>query len=201
MNEPGFLGTAAPLSRDLTLMAYIVLLVPSMLVGYVFARRRMFVPYHKFTMTGIMLLNWVLITLVMFVSYRDGVAPNLPDGLNDAFFLLPTIHFTTGAVAQILATYLVFRMWFEKVLPQWVMVKNIKLYMRTTLVLWLLTAVLGAGIYYVWYVQPVSADAETEISPEATEAPAATEAPDATEAPESPAATPDSPAATEEAGS
>jgi uncharacterized membrane protein YozB (DUF420 family) len=195
MNEPGFLGTSAVLSRDLTLVAYILLLVPSMLVGYVFARRKMFVPHHKLMMTGIMLLNWVLIAFVMVVSYRGAVAPEVPERLNEAFYLLPTVHLITGGLAQLLATYLVFRMWFEKVLPQWVMVRNIKFYMRLTLVLWLTTAALGAGIYFLWYVEPAQAGGETGIAPVATEEAIS---PEATE-PESTAdATAAAPAATEE---
>ncbi|MBC7869381.1 MAG: hypothetical protein H7Y09_00970 [Chitinophagaceae bacterium] len=184
MNEPGFLGTGATLSRDLTLIAYVFLLVPSMLIGYVFAKRKMFVPHHKMMMTGIMIFNWVLITLVMFISYRDYVAPNVPDGLNETFNLLPTLHLLTGAASQILATYLVFRMWFEKVLPQWIMVKNIKRYMRITLALWLTTALLGALIYLVWYVQPADAS-ESQIAPVSTEEAVSPEATDADVTPES----------------
>ncbi|MDX1991675.1 MAG: hypothetical protein SF029_04775 [bacterium] len=195
MNEPGFLGTGAVLSRDLTLVAYILLLVPSMLVGYVFARRKMFVPHHKFMMTGIMLLNWVLIAFVMVVSYRGAVAPEVPERLNEAFYLLPTIHLITGGLAQLLATYLVCRMWFEKVLPQWVMVKNIKLYMRLTLVLWLTTAALGAGIYFLWYVEPAQAGGESGIAPVATEEAIS---PEATESDATPDATAAAPAATED---
>ncbi len=212
MNEPGFLGTGATLSRDLTLVAYILLLVPSMLIGYVFARRKMFVPHHKFMMTGIMIFNWVLITLVMFISYRDYVAPNVPERLNETFNLLPTLHLITGAASQLLATYLVFRMWFEKVLPQWIMVKNIKRYMRITLVLWLTTALLGGFIYLVWYVQPANpsesqvapVSTEEAISPEVTNAdvtPESTETemmPEATEEMDEPAET-DEPVETEEA--
>jgi hypothetical protein len=64
---------------------------------------------------------------------------------------LPTIHLITGGLAQLMATYLVIRMWFEKSLPDWFKIKNIKLAMRTTLLLWLTTAVLGILIYLTWY--------------------------------------------------
>jgi uncharacterized membrane protein YozB (DUF420 family) len=178
MDQPGFLGTGASLSSDLTLLIYILLLVPLMLVGFVFARRRMFIPHHKMVMTVITLMNWVLIILVMLLSYREGVAPYLPENISDARVLLPTIHLVTGGAAQLLATYLVFRMWFENVLPQWVMVKNIKVYMRATLTLWIITAALGALIYVIWYVPPAGAAANPGstspiVTPEA--APLATE--------------------------
>jgi plastocyanin len=114
-----------------------------MLVGFVFARRKMFEPYHKFTMTAITLVNWVLIFLLMLVTYRRDVLPEVPQNLGLPGVLIPTLHLIPGAIAQIIATYLVIRMWFENQLPEWFKVKNIKIYMRTTLVLWLLTALLG----------------------------------------------------------
>lgn len=156
-NQPGFLGTGATLASDLTLLAYVLLIVPSMLIGFVFARRKWFVPHHKLMMTFVTLLNWVFIIAVMLVSY-SAIAPEVPRRIADPIYVLPTIHLVTGATAQLLATYLVLRMWLEKVLPTWIMVKNIKTYMRFTLALWLITAALGVTIYAVWYVRPANAD-------------------------------------------
>mgnify|MGYP000198935085 CR=1 FL=1 len=158
MDQPGFLGTDALLKSDLTLVAYVLLLVPLMLVGYVFARRKMFAPHHKLIMTTIMILNWVLIGFVMAVSYSQAVAPQLPDGLNRAFILLPTLHLLTGGIAQVFATVLVIRMWFENQLPKALKFEPIKLPMQITLALWLITAVLGVTIYLVWYT-PIGAAA------------------------------------------
>ena len=132
-------------TTDLVFLAYVVLIVPAMLVGFMFARRKMFEPYHKFTMTTITIVNWLLIIFVMFVSYRDYVLPEIPKNLGQLNILVPTLHLIPGLLAQLLATYLVIRMWFEKQLPDWFKVKNIKLVMRTTLVLWLLTFIIGIG--------------------------------------------------------
>jgi|GEM_PF-3745850 len=165
MDQPGFLGTQALLKSDLTLLAYIILLVPLMLIGFVFARRKMFVPYHKLTMTTVMIVNWVLIAFVMAVSYSQAVAPELPEGLNRAFILLPTIHLITGGIAQILATILVIRMWFEHVLPPALKFEPIKPPMRWTLALWLITAGLGVAIYLVWYTPVGAAMGNQEVMP------------------------------------
>ena len=127
--------------NDLVLLAYIVLIVPAMLVGFVFARRKMFEPYHKFTMTAITIVNWLLIIFVMMVTYSALLGH--PQPITQPVMLFPTLHLISGLIAQLLATYLVIRMWFENQLPEALKVKNIKLYMRTTLALWLLTAVLG----------------------------------------------------------
>lgn len=129
-------------TSDLVLLAYVILIAPAMLLGFFFARRKMFEPYHKFTMTTITIVNWILILGVMLPTYLT-LLPDVPGNLRQPGYLVPTLHLIPGAIAQILATYLVIRMWFEKQLPEWFKVQNIKLVMRTTLTLWLLTAVLG----------------------------------------------------------
>lgn len=174
MNQPGFLGTGASLASDLSLMAYLLLIVPAMLVGFFFARRKKFEPHHKMTMTTITLINWVIIFFLMMVSYREGVLPWVNYAPADPRVVLPTIHLITGLVAQLLGSYLVFRMWFEKVLPQWMMVKRIKRYMRFTLAMWLITATLGITIYFAFYVRTSRADdnltpvATPDVTPDVT---------------------------------
>lgn len=177
--EPGFLNTSASLLADLTLLAYVLLLVPAMLVGFIFAWRKKFVPHHKFAMTGITIFNWLLIIFIMAVSYSDSVAPSVPEQLREDFILFPTLHLITGGTAQLIATYLVIRMWFEKSLPDWFKVKNIKLFMRTTLTLWLVTAVLGVIIYFTWYSAD-TAEAGDTPEPIATEEAPAETTPEAT---------------------
>jgi uncharacterized membrane protein YozB (DUF420 family) len=187
--EPGFLGTGASMLADLTLAAYVVLLVPAMLVGFFFARRKWFEPHHKLTMTTITIVNWLLIGALMISSYTQGVLPQLADNLSNPRYLLPTLHLITGALAQFTATYLVLRMWFEDQLPNSLKIRNIKTPMRFTLAAWLVTALLGAAIYVVWYTPqpagagdipattqeaPINAEATAESSPDATEEPAET---------------------------
>lgn len=173
---PGFLNTGASLASDLTLTLYLFLLLPGMLLGFYFARRKKYTPHHKLTMTTVVIINWILIALVMVVGYREGVLPFLNRDVaaqfaGDPRIVLPTLHGITGGVAQLLATYLAFRMWFENVLPQWIMVKRIKRYMRFTLALWIVTVALGAVIYVSWYINPLQARA---AAPAATLEPGST---------------------------
>ena len=196
----GILGTNASLSADLTLLAYVLVLAPGMLLGFFFSRRKMFVPHHKLVMTTIVIVNWVLILLLMAVSYRNFVAPALAEGKTDLVYLLPAAHLITGAVAQLLATYLVILMWtertrFERLGPY--RIKRIKTPMRLTLGLWLATILLGVGIYLTWYTPSAQAgdDAPPPVATEEAPAPDATEeapAPDATEEAPDPAATEES---------
>ena len=137
-------------TSDLVLLAYIFLIVPAMLVGFVFARRKMFEPYHKYTMTAITIVNWLLIIFVMLVTYRRDVIPFSPEDLKLPGILIPTVHLIPGLIAQLLATYLVIRMWFSNVIPERLAVANIKPYMRATLALWLVTAVLGVVTWAVF---------------------------------------------------
>lgn len=165
LREDGFLGTGATLGADLNLLAYALLLVPLMVIGFYFARGKKF-RNHKYVMTTITLANWVLIASIMAVSYSDNVSPGVPDRLKDSFFLSPTLHAAIALTAQTLATYLVLRMWFEKRLPGWVMIKNFKPWMRLTLGLWLTTAALGIITYGIWYLQDEAQAAvkENEVS-------------------------------------
>jgi uncharacterized membrane protein YozB (DUF420 family) len=164
-------------NSQITLLIYVVVLLPLMLLGFYFARRKMF-NQHKLTMTTIFIANWVLIAWVMSPSYRDAVsAPNAD--FSSIFLLLPTIHMGLGAIAQLVATYLVILMWtertpLEKLVP--FRIKNIKTPMRITLSIWILTVLLGLGIYATWhgfdnFFSPAPAESTEEApTPESTEA-------------------------------
>lgn len=153
---------------DYVLLVYLVFLIPLMLVGFGFARRKLFVPHHKLVMTTITIVNWVLISIVMLTTYRVGIEPKVPAELYKPRILIPTIHGIIGGVAQLLATYLVLRMWFENQLPAWIKVKNIKPYMRATLTMWLITALLGVGIWAIFY-QERAASANSPLQPAKTQ--------------------------------
>jgi len=175
------------MTSQFVLLAYIFAMFPAMLLGFYFARTRRFSPQHKLVMSAVTSLNWVFIIGLMFGSYANGVLPGVPGSLNDVRVLLPSLHLLTGAVAQLMATYLVLMMWTEKTalerfVPRF---KNIKAPMRVTLGLWMLTILLGVGIYAVWNAPssqaselPAATEEAAPAAGEATEeaAPAATEA-------------------------
>lgn len=199
----GFLGTGASRASDVSLLAYVFLLVPGMIYGYVAARRQLFAPQHKYAMTFVTVLNWALIAYVMGVSF-SGAVPYY-ESRDPSRLIIPLIHLITGGIAQILATVSLIRMWFEYQLPPLLRYEPIKPQMRLTLALWLITAALGIGIYITWYGVPLQPRPEPpaeqvppEGTPEATQVPSATPLPAATEDPN---ATPTAaaPSATEEA--
>lgn len=213
--EPqGFLGTGASLLADLTLVAYLLLIVPAMIVGYVFARRGKHRPHHKWIMTAITAVNWILIVFLMFAAYRFDVAGNIGTQPTNARYLLPVLHGLLGIPAQLLATFIILRMLTEDwqvgrarrrgekdTSRYWY--RSAKPAMRIALVLWLATATLGVFSYLTRYeVLPAYASDGQVDSPVATEellAPVETpEPPVATDEPDSPAETPEPPIATDE---
>jgi len=205
--EPhGFLGTGASLLADVTLLAYVLLIIPAMVVGLVFARRKMHRPHHKWTMTLVTIVNWILIIFLMLTAYRFDVAGNIGAQPGNTRYLLPTIHAIFGIPAQLLATYVIFRMFREDVqvarakqrgetnLSQY-WFKSAKPIMRLTLTLWLITALLGVFNYLIRYdLLPTYVLGDGVAAPVATEEIAPVETPDV----QAPAATADAPTATEE---
>ena len=168
----------------ITLIIYIVVLMPLMLLGFYFARRKMFDPHHKLTMTLIVILNWVLISVVMITSYIP-IATDLPDSLNQSSALMATIHGIVGLIAQLMASYLVLLMWTENSALERLIIfriRNIKTPMRITLALWLITVCLGFGVYGFWYGNPATAnDAPPPVTTEDVDTPETAPAPDTTE--------------------
>jgi|GEM_PF-4350566 len=184
----GFFGTGASRMADLTVLAYAFILMPAMIAGGVLAVNKKFVPHHQLVMTFIVVLNWGLIAFTMYSSF-DYVASgdNVPDEF--AYQTLPFIHAGLGIVAQVLATLLVVRMWFEENLPDG-MRFAVKTPMRLTLALWLITALLGLGTYVSWYDLGGSDSGDGDTAPLST--PESTEEPtDDTDAVPAPAATED----------
>ena len=77
LQPAGFLGTGASLLADITLLAYVLLIVPGMIAGFVFARRGKHRPQHKLMMMTITVVNWLLILFLMLFAYRYDVAGNI----------------------------------------------------------------------------------------------------------------------------
>jgi uncharacterized membrane protein YozB (DUF420 family) len=208
LQPSGFLGTGASLLADLALLAYILLLVPGMIAGFVFARQGKYRPNHKYTMMTITTINWVLIVFLMLTAYSYDVIGNIGTQPGNTRYLIPSIHGVLGLVAQVLATYVIYRMLKEerdvaaakkrgepKDKISRFYFTNAKYFMRTILALWLLTSLLGIFNYLIRYdILPNYRN--NQSSPAVTQEPAATDEPTMTV---EPAATEAAPASTEEA--
>lgn len=162
LEPPGFLGTGASLLADVTLLAYLLLIIPAMVLGLVFARRNLHRPHHKWLMIAVTLVNWVLIIFLMIAAYRFDVAPSIAEQPGNSRYLLPVVHGLLGIPAQLLATFVVVRMLLEDAQVArakrrgekdtsryWF--RSAKSTMRITLMLWLATAALGVVSYLTRY--------------------------------------------------
>jgi hypothetical protein len=145
----------------------------------------------------------------MLAAYRYDVAPNIGAQPGNTRYLLPVIHGVFGLPAQLLATFVVLRMFREdtqvrraKARGETVLSKywfrRAKPVMRLTLALWFLTAALGVVSYLTRYnVIPayhLSAEAAAPVATPEVLAPLATPevvAPVATPEVEPPIVTPE----------
>jgi hypothetical protein len=185
LEPPGFLGTGASLLADLTLLAYLLLIIPGMIVGSLFARWGLHRPHHKWAMTIITIVNWVLILTLMIAAYRFDVAENVTQTPGMPRYLLPTVHALFGVPAQALATFIVVRMFIEDyqvarakargerdTRRYWF--RGAKWTMRLSLALWLITASFGVASYLVRYnviPTPAGGGAPAPISTPEVDAP------------------------------
>ncbi len=142
----GFLGTAAPRLSDLSLIFILTLAIVAGFGG-IQARRRRF-STHCPVMATAAFLNWIPLVLLMIPEWL-AIASGKIVLAAGPFQKIPFLHGIFGAVTQLLMTYTVTRMYLIKRLPPR---KPIWL-MRTTIILWLLTVIVGVAVYVVSYVR------------------------------------------------
>lgn len=141
----GFLGTAASLSSDISLIMMWGLLIVAFL-GYLQARKKHF-DKHEAIMPWAALLNWIPILVVM-VPVMSRIISGKYHLTGGVFGPLPYFHAALGLTTQVLLTYTVIRMkWatdFPPKKPLWLM--------RIALIMWVLTVLGGTFLYLAAYV-------------------------------------------------
>jgi uncharacterized membrane protein YozB (DUF420 family) len=147
VDAAGFLGTGARLGSDLNLVLQL-LMGFALVMGTVFARRG-FYRAHAVCQSSVMLLNLVLIAVIMLPPFARDIVPGLPRRLNQAYYLLPTLHALLGTIAQFLGLYIIIRAGTNW-LPERLRFQNYKAWMRTTLALWWSVIILGIATYWTW---------------------------------------------------
>jgi CDGSH-type Zn-finger protein/uncharacterized membrane protein YozB (DUF420 family) len=144
--SPGFLGPGG-LMADLNLVLEF-LLVAGLTFGWWLARRGN-IAAHRYNQTVWVLLNTVLVALIMARSMGNA-AVSSPAGFAKTHVWVPWLHAAVGAATAVSGLWLVSQMngW----LPRRLHVRGWKTMMRLTLAGYWIVALLGLGIYYVWYV-------------------------------------------------
>ena len=147
----GFLGTAASLAADRTLVIETAMGV-ALLVGTVFARRRQY-RAHGWCQSAVVLLNLGVIAQFMVPTFRRQIAPEIPASLGEIHYAVAVIHGLLGTVAELLALYVVL-VAGTNILPRRHRFSRYKRWMRLALALWWIELLLGLAIYVQWYGLP-----------------------------------------------
>ena len=149
MPRQGFLGAGAPLSADITLVIEIAM-GAALLLGMLLARRQRY-RAHAWCQSAVVLLNLIVIAQLMVPSFRSQIAPKIPARLAQSYYMVATIHATMGCIAELLAGYIILAAG-TRILPERLRFVRYKLWMRTALVIWWVTLLLGLTTYARWYV-------------------------------------------------
>lgn len=144
----GFLRTNAPFYADLVLLLEIGMAL-ALLLGAFFARIHRY-GWHALCQSVVVLVNLIVILLVMVPAFRSRILPKLPGKITKGYYLLPCAHAVVGIAAETAGLYILLAAG-TKVLPERFRLRNYRLWMRTTLVLWWGALLLGIATYVRWY--------------------------------------------------
>ncbi len=147
----GFLGTAASLAADRTLVIETAMGV-ALLIGTVLARRRHY-RAHGWCQSAVVVLNLWVIAQFMVPSFRRQIAPEIPASLNEVHYAIAAIHGLLGTVAELLALYVVL-VAGTNILPKRLRFLRYKRWMRLALAFWWIELILGLAMYIQWYGLP-----------------------------------------------
>jgi len=164
----GFLGTGATFRADLNLVVQVAMGF-ALLFGMALARRGNY-RAHKYCQSSVLILNLVMIFLIMAPSFHKQVQPQVPGGLNEAYYLVPYVHATLGTIAEVLGLYIVL-VAATKILPKKLRFKRYKPWMRTELALWWLVILIGVSTYYIWYIAASKPAARADVAQQQAAAP------------------------------
>jgi CDGSH-type Zn-finger protein/uncharacterized membrane protein YozB (DUF420 family) len=146
-SAPGFLFSGA-LIPDLNL-ALQMLLVAGLTFGGWLAKRGN-IAAHRYNQTVWVLVNAVLVVLIM-ARGMDNAAFEAASDLARPHILVPWLHAAIGTATVAAGLWLVAQM--NGLLPRRFHVRGWKTLMRVTLAGYWLVALLGIGIYYLWFLR------------------------------------------------
>jgi uncharacterized membrane protein YozB (DUF420 family) len=147
----GFLGTAASLAADRTLVIETAMGV-ALGIGAILARVRKY-RAHGWCQSAVVLLNLAVISQYMVPSFRRQILPEIPASLGEWHYGIAAIHGALGTAAELLALYVVL-VAGTNLLPKRLRFTQYKRWMRVTLAMWWIELLLGMALYVQWYGVP-----------------------------------------------
>lgn len=167
LHAPGFLGTNANFAADMTLVLSILVALTFTYGAWLAkkaqgierkypkgaperaAARRLF-GVHRRVQTGGAVVNIILVLWLMLLPYRDFVLRDSGGPRESVFYTVTTLHALVGLFAFIFGNFVVLR--GNNLMIPALKFKNYKPFMRTAYAAYMLTTLLGIGVYVTWFV-------------------------------------------------
>lgn len=145
---PGFLGTRATFGPDLALV--LILISSTMFtIGWQLAVHKHY-DIHRWVQTSAAIINAAAVLAIMVGSFWGFVLPTLSAKLGQPVTTITAVHAVIGAITFLFGVFVVLRA--NKLVPKAWRFKNYKLFMRTAYSMYMLTTVIGIGVYLMTYV-------------------------------------------------
>jgi uncharacterized membrane protein YozB (DUF420 family) len=139
----------APVTAEVVLLVEAVMGM-ALLAGAVLARRRHY-RAHAWCQSAVVLLNLVVIGSAMVPSFYIQVAPKIPQAMRKSYYAIAAGHAALGIIAELAGLYVILAAG-TNILPKFLVLKNYRVWMRATLLLWWVVLLLGVATYLRWYV-------------------------------------------------
>ncbi len=143
--------SAAPLTADVALLAEVMMGI-ALFAGAVLAWRRRY-RAHACCQSAVVLLNLVVIGIAMAPSFYIQLVPKIPQSLRKSYYAIAAGHAALGALGELVGLYVILAAG-TRVLPNRLLLRNYRAWMRGTLILWWVVLVLGVATYVRWYLHP-----------------------------------------------
>lgn len=147
----GFLGTGATFGADLNLVVQLIM-GAALVMGALLAKQKRY-KTHGICQTTVLCLNLLAISLVMLPSFKRQVIPAPTRAFHKWYYKVAIIHAGLGITAELLGLYIAL-VAGTSVLPERFRFTHWKPWMRTELVLWMITLLSGIATYCAWYMAP-----------------------------------------------
>jgi len=141
----GLFGTQASITSDLAIIIQALVLI-LLLVGFRSGRKKTAdsLSTHERLMKFVVLLNTASLIFVMVPSFVGGLDLVLAEIATIGFPLI-LLHHSLGLIAEALGIILVFKKF-----------GSVRLWMKVTFTVWLITSVFGFAVYVIYYASPPS---------------------------------------------
>lgn len=167
LHAPGFLGTNANFAADMTLIVSILIAFLFSYGAYLAKKAQKLegaenvsdtarlqasklFQKHRVIQTLAALLNILLVLWLMILPYRDFVIRDLGGPRESIFYAMTTIHALVGLFTFIFGNFVVLR--GNNLVPSFLKFSNYKPFMKTAYFAYILTTVLGVGVYLTWFI-------------------------------------------------